>query len=221
MKSHVTVLRNNQPDRGVGSASTLLALPGLCPPLPASRCARHRFCLRPHGHPHYMIPGTQDQRSPGQGGLKTRKGSKAAGGHPALHPAVSCMGPEVQELQPGLILYDGEVSWLRFNCESSYSLCVQRTQNIFPFSFCHLNLLCLQTEVPPRTFACLGKGSSNAPDGVSDSGRGLGGTGRLCPPAQPGCRPQSWRASQGGPSGGEAVFREVGQPPRAIRDSAG
>lgn len=98
------------------------------------------------------------------------------------------MCPEMQELQLGLILYNGEVSWLRFNCEGSYSLCVQRTQNIFPFSFCHLNLLWLQMELLPRTFDCLGKGSSRAPDGVGDSRRAGWGQAGSALPAQPGLR---------------------------------
>lgn len=55
--------------------------------------------------------------------------------------------------------------------ESSCSLCVQRTQNIFTFSFCQLHLSRLQVAAPPRAVHRLSELRA-APDGVGGSGEG-------------------------------------------------
>lgn len=159
-------MQPHRPRPGGGTAPTSPALPGLSSP----------SCLALHlGQGSACPPHSSDASHKGsnvspQGQVEEQGKFEGGGWAP-----VSCLHPEVQEPWPVLILYNREVSWLRFNCENPGSLCVQRTQNIFPFSFCHLNLFWLQKEVPPRTFNCLGKGSLRAPDGVSDSRRGLGG----------------------------------------------
>lgn len=160
-------LRKNQPDRGASGhrghsppEALGVAEPPPCSPawavlaLPASPCTLARAL--PAHLTHRMLQ-TRDPTSPRQGRLKNRESSKVVGGHMLAAGTQRC-----RNHRPVLILYNREVSWLRFNCENSGSLCVQRTQNIFPFSFCHLNLLWLQKEVPPRTFNCLGKGSLRA-----------------------------------------------------------
>lgn len=143
-----------------------------------------------------MLHQTKNQTSPSQSRLKNREISEAAGG---------CMSVACTQRTSACSNFI-QVSWLRLNCESLDSLCIQKTQNIFPLSFCHLNLLWLQKEVPPRTFNCLGKGSLRAPDGVSDSNRGLGrNRPALSSHRSLGSRPQSGHAaSKGRPSLGEA-----------------
>lgn len=144
---------------------------------------------------------TRMKASPGRGGQENpqeQRGSQAASGR-----------PDAVGAGPAVILYNGASLRLESNCESSRSLCVQRTQNIFTFSFCQLNLSWLQTAAQPRAVTRLRRGSEAAPDGVRGSGWGAG----LQAPGLPA------PASTLGPTAGAAGPRGTGPHPGALEDT--
>lgn len=137
MRAHVGALRSTWPDgrgrgdRGAGSVQYHLLLPGLWAPLPACPAPQPGLSVPVTYEVHHR---TEDENLTGWGG--------AAGAQRWARVACSFTRRSISQL--GL------------NCESSCIHYVQRTQNIFPFSFCQLNLLWLQKEAPPRAFSRLG-----------------------------------------------------------------